>query len=439
MSTTLQRPEKGEEFFFYTDRKGGCSLESFALQMKEPLDEKILEKALDKAVSCFPLFGMKPVIGRDGYLYLKENHLPCKLYARNQGVWHLGSEETNGYLFRVICDGTFVSVRAHHSLGDGRTIIAFTMTLIYYYLQLSGVQVESEGKIYTEEDRNDPTLLASFLKDAGTVEIGEPHDVYIPQNVFVCPDDSCQDDRKPLQYRIRWKNQELLERVHALQVKATAFLAAVVDSALLEMFEIADQHIVTGIPVDMRSRMKKKSQRNYIGNIRLPYYPEYRNLPFEEQVRRLQQDMDVQMDMANMISRARELEHVVDRVIKGPLVEQNPAQGEARPAAREKGMAAQTIMLTNTGKVSLPKQMEDAIDDLVLACLRENMLMSVVSSFRDQGNMLIRHDQYAEKLSQGICKILKENGISAEYEPVTAEREEERMDFNRFEKVCEAE
>ncbi|MBE5906894.1 MAG: hypothetical protein E7277_08965, partial [Lachnospiraceae bacterium] len=359
MSIELMDLEKGEKYFFYVDKAGGNSVEKFNVVMKEPINLEKMEKAAKSAVEAFPLFGMRPVVDKDGWLFLTKNPLPVLVEEESDQVKVLGTEETNGYLFRIICKNTELFINAHHSLGDGRTIMAFGMTVVYYYLLEAGINVDAKGMVYTKEDLKEPTLLSAFLKDAAKVECGESKGAYYPQNVFTFPKPDPGEQLDEGLYLVTWDSRELISYTKSHQITPTPFIATIIANVIHDMFSVGEKHIVFGIPVDMRGKMNSRSQRNYIGNIRLPYYPEYRELPFEEQAKRLKADMDVQMDMSNIIPRVLGLEKVIDGMIQTPLCE-----NEVKESPQRSGAVAQSILLTNVGRLALPEGMEDYIKEV---------------------------------------------------------------------------
>ena len=440
MEKKLTELEKGEKYFFYVDKNGGCSAESFVFELTEKVDKEVLRKAAQKTVSCYPLFGMRPVVDQEGSLYLTENDLPVEIGESGGKTKYLGTEETNGYLFRIICDGNVLRIHAHHSLGDGRTVLSFGMTLIYYYLILSGVPVDPEGKLYTEEDLGEPTLLNSFLKDVKAVETGEPHGAYLPEQVFSFPDEKKEEKAEEDLYLVSWPSQEMIRYTREHQVKPTAFIAAVIGSVIHTLFPVGNQHIVFGFPVDMRTRMKSRSQRNYIGNIRLPYYPQYRNLDFDEQTKRLKADMDVQMDASNIIPRVKALETVIDAMMQEPLLAKDHHQAAPDSPRKREGAVAQTILLTNIGRLAVPEAMTPFIADVrSFASAQGGKAAAGLLTVGERGTLFVGQETYGKELAEAVCRLLQEKGIHASCEKMDQAVEEVRMDVKRFMTIEEME
>lgn len=402
--------EKGEKYFFYVDKvSGGLSCESYGYRIKERVDEKTLIQATEKCMKLFPLFRLKPVLDEKGELFLADNDRKMPVFPNPIGKKRFGTDDTNKYLF-VVCYGEYdINVFAHHSLGDGRMVLKFLTTLVFEYLTLQGYQMEANAFIASEEDLKESTILSSMLTDAFEVEIEEPKGVYVPENVYHYSQTQKQSQEKAV--RIFWNQTEMMSDSKKIGVTVGAYLNAVICEAILRCDTVGNQHIVAGVPVDMRTKMKSCSHRNYIGNVRVPFLPEWQELSFEDKANKLMEQLSLQTEFSNILSRVRLLEPVVDSLIAKPLYEKDYIRPESE--GNKSGIVAQTFLLTNIGRVPVPEDMLEHIENLFLRSKpNAKNIFFAPFSLGDTGSLVIVQCFENMDLINAISEVLKERGIN---------------------------
>ncbi|MBQ9157558.1 MAG: hypothetical protein IJ137_12370 [Eubacterium sp.] len=177
-------------FYYYFSENESCNL-VLRLVLKERIDQSILKKALNRTLKRYPNFRQKPVLDSEGYLYSVDNDLEAEVYPYDPDPVNFGTRDTNGYLFRVMYEGSTLWISVFHGVCDGRGYMMFARTLLYYYLTLAGHPVRNEeGRILTEDVPADHTEMADpFDIPLEREAAANPFKPTGEENIFLIPGD----------------------------------------------------------------------------------------------------------------------------------------------------------------------------------------------------------------------------------------------------------
>lgn len=123
-----------------------------SMMLKEPVDPRCLQKALDIVAVRFPTLTVRVRKGlfwdfmeyNDAPLHVKqETDYPCA---------PIDTKSNNAYLIRVLYFDRRISVEIFHSLTDGGGAVEFLKTLVYQYLIVKGESITSGNEILMPED-----------------------------------------------------------------------------------------------------------------------------------------------------------------------------------------------------------------------------------------------------------------------------------------------
>ena len=150
-------------------RKDFSSVYRLSVLMKEEVDPKLLQEALDRTLPRFPTY--KAAI-RKGlfWRYLEPNDRPGPFAQEDvkNPCQPMYFKANNRYLVRVYYYGRRISLEAHHSLGDGTGGMSVLLTMVATYLRLQGHdEIENGGlvlDIYGEPDEGE--LEDAYMKYA---------------------------------------------------------------------------------------------------------------------------------------------------------------------------------------------------------------------------------------------------------------------------------
>ena len=140
----------------------------YSVVLKEDVDKKILEKAVDKALNRYKEFKVKLKRGFFWY-YLEENlkkpvvreeiYYPCK---------KIDPIYNNDYLFSVTYFEKKINIEIFHSLTDGNGGLVFFREIVYSYLEIKHKELidKEERKTRKVKFDTEDSYLANFDKKA---------------------------------------------------------------------------------------------------------------------------------------------------------------------------------------------------------------------------------------------------------------------------------
>jgi len=165
MSRRFKLKIRAGETFLY--RKEGTESQVFEIRMKSDVNFSCLTRAAKLAYRRYPYFKSHFVV-EDGSVYLCEN-IFSPPPARAKKLRPLGGSTTNRNLIDITFFGSNIYISFHHAMCDGRGIMKFIKTLMFYYLnfkypynniRIPGVMLPGEGflKGETADPVNDGIL-----------------------------------------------------------------------------------------------------------------------------------------------------------------------------------------------------------------------------------------------------------------------------------------
>ena len=176
-------------FYYFFSGDESCSL-VLRLTLNIRIDRGILKRALIKTLERFPNFRQTPVLDRQGFLRTRDNDQEPEIYAYDPNPVNLGTNETRGYLFRVMTEGNTLWISVFHGVCDGRGYMMFIRTLLYWYFSMAGFPVRENGdKILTDTLPADPSETADPFESLPDVEPAEnPFKPGNKKHIFYLPD-----------------------------------------------------------------------------------------------------------------------------------------------------------------------------------------------------------------------------------------------------------
>lgn len=115
--------------------------------LKENIDEKVLNQALDKVIEKQTSFKIRLKRGFFWY-YLEEN--PKKPEVKKESDYpcrYIDRDTNNGYLFNVTYFNNKINLDVFHSLTDGNTAIKFLKEITYSYLDIKNNIINERSDI----------------------------------------------------------------------------------------------------------------------------------------------------------------------------------------------------------------------------------------------------------------------------------------------------
>ncbi|MBO4980915.1 MAG: alcohol acetyltransferase [Lachnospiraceae bacterium] len=367
-------------------RRDFSSVYRLSVLLKEEVDPKVLQEAVDRTMPHFPTY--KAAI-RKGlfWRYLEPNDRPGPFVKKDvkNPCQPMSFKQDNRYLVRFYYYGCRIALEAHHSLGDGTGGMCVLQTVTAEYLRLLGhEEIENGGfvlDIHEKPDREE--LEDAYMKYA---------------NAKVCPP---RPGEKA--YRIHGTKEpfytlniidgimsvkEVMAVAKGYDATITEYLNAVLLYALMKKQE-ADWHIrlrpvKIAMPVNLRRFFPSRTLRNFITMIYPGIDPRLGEYTFEEIVVQVRNYMRYYLNekflrgdiTTNAQTQRNPFIRVVPLFIKDLVVRMFYAKVQDQNSSAG---------LTNMGALKVPERMKPYIErfDIYMGQPFSNRTNCAVISFED--------------------------------------------------------
>lgn len=385
--------------------------------LKEEVDTKVLQSALDVTIRRFPSLGTRLRKGLFWYYLQQVSHAPAIRQEMSYPLTRMTRRDLRDCALRVIVYHNRIAVEFFHSLTDGNGGVIFLKALLAEYLQQKYHLVipAEQGVVGRLEEPSPEELEDSFLKYAGPVcasrrENNAWHLKGTPE-----PDGflnvTC----------FRLPVAQVLEQAHHYCVSMTTFLSAALMQAILNLQaqQIPNRryrkYVRLLIPVNLRRLFPSKSMRNFALYTTPEVDPKLGDYSFEELCQIIQHRMALDVTPKQMSARiATNVKSERVFLLKiTPLFIKNLVMKAVFLAVGERKSC---LCLSNLGQVTLPKEMEGYVErmDFILSSQAMSPHNCGVLSYGDTLYINFTRNIVEPNLEREFFLVLREMGLPVE-------------------------
>ncbi len=346
-----------------------------SINLQEPIDPLILQKALDQTMTRFPLFAHG--LGKGFFWHYLEPLTDKLLVESDVGnpCMRMNFKENKGFMLRVRYYDTRIAVEFFHVLTDGTGGMCFLKTLAAQYLQL---------KYAVDIPRDNKTILDC----AASPQESESEDAFpkYARNLT-------RSRREAAAYRLPGSEEKnfmhivtgLIDSDAALTLarkyksSLTEFLTAVLILAIDDVQKahnpVIRRHkpIKICVPINLRKYYPTSTLRNFSSFVNPGIEPKYGQYSLEETIQQvhafMMKETDEKLLNARFTSNVQAANFPLLRVV--PLFIKNPA---LKAAFLINGDLQSSSTLSNLGNIVLPDAMREYVErmDFMIGPLKRN-------------------------------------------------------------------
>lgn len=406
-------------------RRNWSNIFRLSATLTEPVDEKVLQSALDVTVRRFPSIAARLRKGVFWYYLQQLDHAPALCREYSHPLTRMSRQEMRKCAFRVIAYENRIAVELFHSLTDGNGALVFLKSLVAeYLLQKHGVHCPAEkGVLGRLEEPSSSELEDSFQKYAGTVTasrkatdawrlLGTPEkDGFMNLTCFRIP------------------SQAVLDKAHEYGVTATTFLCACLMMAMqqLQCESIPNparrKSIKVLIPVNLRKLFPSNTLRNFAMYTTPEILPQLGWYDFPEICQLVRHRMGLEITpkfMSTMIATNISSEKLLAvRII--PLFLKNLVMKAVFDSVGERKSC---LSMSNLGQVQIPEEMKPYIShfDFILGVQATAPYNCGILSYKDELRINMIRNITEPLLENRLHLVLRDMGIPVCVESNRAER-----------------
>lgn len=371
------RLDNAAKIFPPTSNERDTKVFRFVCQLKEEVDERLLQQALDDVIGRFPIF--RSVLKRGVFWYylerrdirplvMPEHKPPCsELYDRNR----------KSLLFEVTYYRRRINLEIYHALSDGTGALEFLRTLTCRYLFL-----------VHPEMGEDP--LSRLDYDASVFEKRE--DSFLK---YYDPKKKAKSEKVTRAYQMKGAllpeyRQRVIEGIMPVKeaIRAakshgatlTEYLCAVLLVSFARQMPIAARRrpVSLDVPINLRNYYESATARNFFGVMRVSYrFGRLEEPELEPVVASVKQTFARELSRKKIDERMTQLSAIEHNVAARavPLFLKDFVLGIASRVAR----VSTTASLSNVGKITMPQCTQPYIDRFDLMTGTDKLQICVCS------------------------------------------------------------
>lgn len=385
--------------------------------LKEEVDTKVLQSALDVTIRRFPSLGTRLRKGLFWYYLQQVSHAPAIRQEMSYPLTRMTRKDLRDCALRVIVYHNRIAVEFFHSLTDGNGGVIFLKALVAEYLQQKYHLVipAEQGVVGRLEEPSPEELEDSFLKYAGPVSASRRENNAWHLKGTPEPDGflnvTC----------FRLPVAQVLEQAHHYCVSMTTFLSAALMQAILNLQaqQIPNRryrkYVRLLIPVNLRRLFPSKSMRNFALYTTPEVDPKLGDYSFEELCQIIQHRMALDVTPKQMSARiATNVKSEQVFLLKiTPLFIKNLVMKAVFLAVGERKSC---LCLSNLGQVTLPREMEAYVErlDFILSSQAMSPHNCGVLSYKDTLYVNFTRNIVEPNLEREFFLVLREMGLPVE-------------------------
>lgn len=328
-------------------------------ELKEEIDEKILQSALDETIEEFPFFNCVLHRGIFWY-YLEDSNLRAVVEKENSpACLPLYIPGHKNLLYRVNYFEKRINLEMFHVLADGTGAFMFFKNLIVRYLQLRhGLSADiTPSDDFSVEEKNGDAFRDFYSKQKGLKQLREMSSVKAYQ-----VSGELDDNLLPHLIEGTVSASKFLEVSHKYNTTVGVMCVAVYIKAVLQGMNLSQRkrHIVVTVPVNLRQYFKSGTARNFFGIINIDYDPMKESGEFEDIISFVDMSFKDKLSSESIektMNSYAALEHNVGIKVL-PLPIKDIGIGFFDKTAK-RGV---TSSMSNLGQIKMPEEVEDYID-----------------------------------------------------------------------------
>jgi NRPS condensation-like uncharacterized protein len=325
----------------------------FVCEMRDEVDQELLQDALDRTMPLFPFY--RSVLRRGVFWYYfehteqqpkvrEESKLPCSmLYHPNR----------RNLLFEVTYYKKRINLEVFHSLTDGTGALGFLKTLLYYYITAKYSKDFKDQPPSLDYDASlsqkmDDSFLKNYTRNQKSKKIKLTKAYHI-------------QGRRPIDNRLKviegvMPVKEVLELAHQHQCTMTVYLTALFIQSIYQEMPLRSRKypVVLSVPVNLRSYFPSVTARNFFGTINIGYHFGKNPDKLEDIIAEVKAGFDRELKedkLREHMNRLGALEHnAFMRVV--PLFIKDPVLRFAKHLS-DRGI---TATLSNIGKITMAEE-----------------------------------------------------------------------------------
>ncbi len=387
---------------FYSAQAGSSTQTVFrySATMADDIDERSLQRALDRAIEAYPTFN---VCLRSGmfwhYLEPSADH-PMATRETLPLCYGLHAH-AKSVLFRVTHFGARINLEVSHMVSDGRGSLDFMKALVTSYVEERyGVEGPSIAGCSTPREKSENSFDTYYEKHkAGPTKSPK---VYRIQGL--------KNTAEPTFFEYHVSAGKVLAQAREIGVSLTSFVIAAVICAVRENMPARERNraIRLNVPVDLRQFFESSTTKNFFGLAFVAYTPQAIDEPFEAVARNVQAQI---LEATKPDNLKRRMNQMI-ALEKNPFVRVTPlfAKDFALGIADRFSSKDVTTTVSSIGRISIDPRIDPYVRNINVLTSTTG-LNFILCTFGDDLSIGISTVYANLSIPRTFCRFFSQRGI----------------------------
>lgn len=264
----LEKITSGQSFLY---RQNGAPSMVIDIRLTNDIDAAYLQQSVYKSLQRYPYLTSQ-LVEKDANYYLSKNDRPL-IVAETDQLRALGSDEVNQHLIDVTFSEKTIFIAYHHAIADGRGIMPFVETLLYYYLGYKSNTWPEIEHINLSDDTMSEDEMLEPLENLESQPISETNKMPdLNHRGYQLLETKGQDATKSsYRYEIVLDQESFMTYAKKHNATPAIAVAIIMAQAIQKAYPDFELPIVAHMASDLRLGVTNQNTfRNCVGSIALP-------------------------------------------------------------------------------------------------------------------------------------------------------------------------
>ena len=293
-STAKDGNEKIRSGQSYLYKQHGMESEVIEVRFHKKVSGSKLNEALMLTKKRYPYFKTK-LVEKDGDFYIVQNKI--NLYARKtKKLAQLGHMAVGNHLIDVTYYGNSVYIAFHHALCDGRGVMPFIETLLYYYCRK---KYRTKTRVDGVRLRSDPLLPGETVDPfMQTYDFDENKEfISLSRDAHAIPENIPSVEETVYRYEVTIPHEAFMKICKENNATPVILLSLLMSRGIAALYPDYQKPINANIATDMRGALGvPNTYKNCVKSMILPYSREFAQKSLREQATEHRAVLKAQMD-----------------------------------------------------------------------------------------------------------------------------------------------
>ncbi len=399
-----------DTYLLYETRPNVSCNVRIVIKMKDKVDGKILDNAVNKAIKRYPYFSVCVEKDGDGRYVLKANDRPVSVSRTLNPPPPLGSSTVNYHLISVDYMGKMVYFNFNHSISGACGFIPFIKTALYLYiskkfdidLDPTGINLPDSPMLEGETD----FPIAEELPDAPTIGMYNGEMGYFPIQDYMSfyrNPDHVSDGY----YCIKIPQSELMKYVKSNDGSPAAVFAVFMFKAFSDVFPDDARTILCGVANNYRAQVGcPNSYHDLTRPLHVKYKREMADMPIDKLCTATRGMITLQSQSENAVAAFKELSEFHKKLDSMVTIDEKCAY--CMKAGRFVGGIRDTYNVSYVGQTDF-----GSIADYIksIYTVSTGHLLTEINSFKDNFFVCFSQSVNNGKYIESLLNVLQNEGI----------------------------